>query len=937
MRRYPWDPPGGGDQPPFDFERYDFHIPRPPRRVWIGLGLVAAAILVVIVASPLVTFYTDLAWYRALGLDSVYLTRLRLQTELFVGSLLLSFAYLYVNGRLATGSTAPRALRAVGVGGPGARVQRIVAGIAAAVLAFFFSIGAGASWQTLALFVGGSNAGVSDPVFHQDISFYLLRLPFYETVLAWAIGLAFVGLLLAGALHAWRLGGFESLLGGRALAHLSVLLGVVALLLGVRRWFDRYDLLSSHNGVVWGAGYADINARIPLATVSAIVGIAIAVLLVANTRLRRGSVIGAAVGAWFLMSVISGAYPGLVQRLQVAPAEQQVETPYIQREIAGTRAAYGIAAVGTNQFTGTSPLTPDEVGADQSTVQNLRLWDDRQLADTYDNLQTIRTYYTFPAIDLDRYNINGVYQQVEIGAREVNVAQLPASAQNWVNQRLKYTHGYGVAASQVSAVQGEGLPAYVVGDLPPAGPLQITQPAIYFGETTGDYVIAPSQSQEFDYPRGSTDVYTSYQGTHGVSLGGGLSRALWAMRTGDLNLLISDQISPQSQILYRRDLSSRLNEIAPFLTFDHDPYIVDADGHLYWIVDAYTTASSYPYAQQEDNGFGNLTAGVNYVRNSVKAVVNAYDGTVQLYVSAPQDPLIRSYERTFPALFKPLSAMPAALQAHIRVPQDLFTMQADIYRTYHVSDAAVFFQREDVWSFAQETPAPDQPPITLQPYYVLMRLPGEAKAEYLEIVPFTPNGKFNMISWLAVRNDAPHYGQMVSYLLPKDRVIFGPQQVSQRINEQATIARDFTLFNQAGSSVKQGNLLVVPIGNTFLYVEPVYLEATSGSSLVELRKVILVDSQTVAYADDLPSALAQLLGQAPPTASTTTSPPPPAIGSSKLQQLAADLVKHYDAAQADLKKGDLAGYAAEMQQVNADAAQIAGQTSPSPVPSPSPS
>jgi uncharacterized membrane protein (UPF0182 family) len=937
VRRYPWEPPGGGrgrDEPPFDFERYDFRIPRPPRRVWIGLGLVAAAILVVILASPLVTFYTDLAWYRALGFDSVYLTRLRLQSELVGASLVLSFAFLYANARLASGSAAPRALRAVGVGGPGARVQRVVAAGSAAVLALFFSIGAGASWQTLALYLGASNSGVTDPLFHLDVSFYLLQLPFYEAVLAWAIGLAFVGLVLAGALHVWRLGGFESLLGGRALAHLSVLLGVCVLLLGVRRWFDRYDLLSSHNGLVWGAGFADINSRLPLAAITAVAGVLLAVLLVANARLRRPGLVGGAVAAWFLLAVIGSVYPALVQRLQVAPAEQQVETPYIIREIAGTRAAYGIANVATQQFSGASPLTSAEATADQSTIQNLRLWDDTQLAATYDNLQTIRTYYSFPAIDLDRYKINGVYQQVEIGAREVNVGQLPSSAQNWVNQRLKYTHGYGVAASQVSAVQGEGLPAYVVGDLPPSGPLKVTQPAIYFGETTGDYVIAPSLSPEFDYPRGSTDVYTHYQGTHGVPLSSTLDRALWSMRTGDLNILISDQLTSKSQILYRRDLSSRLNEIAPFLTFDHDPYVVDANGSLYWIVDGYTTASTYPYSQAEGNGYGNLPSGINYVRNSVKAVVNAYDGTVQFYVAAPQDPLIKAYERVFPSMFKPLSQMPPVLVQHIRVPQDMFTMQADIYSTYHVTDPAVFFQREDVWSFAQETPAPDAPSITLTPYFVLMRLPGQPAPEYLEILPFTPNGKANMISWLAVRNDAPHYGQMVSYLLPKSSVIFGPQQVSQRINEQATIARDFTLFNQAGSHVVQGNLLVVPIGDTFLYVEPVYLQSTSGSSLVELRKVILVDSQTVAYADDLPSALAQLLGQAPPTSAAPT--PTPVAASGKLQQLAADLIAHYNQAQADLRNGDLAGYASEMQQVNSDASQIAGNSSPPPSPSPSP-
>lgn len=939
MRRGPWDPPGRPPgRPPFEFEGYDFRIPHIPRRVWLGIALVAAAIVILIIASPLVAFYTDLAWYRALGLDSVYLTRLRLEWELFAGSLLISFAYLYGNARLAIGSSAPRALRAVGVGGPGGRAQHVVAAIAAIVLAFFFSLGAGASWQTLALFQGASSSGVTEPVFHQDVSFYLLRLPFYEAVLAWAIALAFIALLVAGAFHAWRLGGFEPLLGGRALSHLSVLLAIAAVLLGLRRWLDRYDLLSAHNSVVWGAGFADINARIPLATVGAVLAVILAILLVANANLRRPGLVAAAVGAWVVMGIVGGAYPALVQRLQVQPAEQQAETPYIKQEIAGTRAAYGLTDVaGGGQFTGSAPLTADEVSADQSTIQNLRLWDDRQLAATYDNLQTIRTYYTFPSINLDRYTINGTYQQVEIGAREVSFSQLPPSAQNWVNQRLKYTHGYGVAASQVSAVQGEGLPAYVVGDVPPTGPLQITQPAIYFGQITDDYVIAPSLSPEFDYPRGAADVYTNYHGNRGVPLSDGLQRALWAMRTGDLNVLISNQITSKSQILYRRDISDRLNEIAPFLTFDSHPYVVDADGQLYWIADAYTTADSYPYSQTEDNGFGNLQSGLNYVRNSVKAVVNAYDGSVQLYVSAPDDPLIQAYERTFPSLFKPLSDMPASLRAHIRVPQDLFTTQADIYRTYHVTDPAVFFQREDVWAFAQETPAPDSPPVTLLPYYVLMRLPGESTPEYLQILPFTPNGKANMISWLAVRNDAQHYGQMVSYLLPKDRVIFGPQQISQRINEQATIARDFTLFNQAGSHVVQGNLIVVPIGDTFLYVEPVYLQATSGSSLVELRKVILVDSQTVAYQDDLAAALAQLLGQAPPPPSTTTSPPPPTLTSTKVQQLAADFLKHYDNAQADLRKGDLAGYASEMQSASGDAAQIAGQASPSATPAPTPS
>ena len=933
MRRYPWDQ--GPRRDPFDFEDYDFRIPRPPRRVWVGLALLGIAFLVFVLGSPLVTFLTDLSWYRALGLESVYVTRLRLQSTLFAGSLLISFVYLYANGRLALAGGAPRALRAVGVAAPSRRIQNAIAAIGAAILALLFSLGAGSSWQTLALMNGAVDTGVRDPLFNLDIAFYLLRLPFYEALLTWAIALAFVGLLYAAAFHAWRTGGFDGVISGRALAHVSVLLAILALVLGLRRWFDRYDLVFSHNGVVWGAGYTDVNARVPMAVLGAGAAVLIALFLVANVRLRRPSFIAGAVGAWVLVAILGSVYPSAVERLHVIPAQGSVEQPYIQRQIDATRAAYGLSGVGTQAFGGAAPLSQSAVAADQSTIDNLRLWDDRQLNDTYNHLQTIRTYYTFPNVDLDRYTIGGKYEQVEVGAREVDVSRLTGQAQTWVNQKLKYTHGYGMAASPVSAVKGEGLPDYVVGDLPPAGPLSIEQPAVYFGEQTNDYVIAPSQTKEFDYPQAGTDVYTTYSGNRGVRLDA-VQRALWSLRTGDFNLLISDQVTDRSQILFRRQLTDRLTEIAPFLSFDGDPYIVDADGHLYWIVDGYTTASTYPYSEQEDQTFGSLQQGTNYVRNSVKAVVNAYDGSVQLYVATPHDPIIQAYEKTFPALFKPLTDMPASLLTHVRVPSDMFTMQADIYRTYHVTDPNVFYQREDVWDFATEQPSPDQAPQPLSPYYVMMRLPDEKSAEYLLILPFTPYRKTNMVSWLAVRNDPPHYGEMVSYVLPKDRVTFGPQQVSQRILEQQAISRDFTLFNgqNGGSRVIQGNLIVVPIGGTFLYVEPVYLQASGTGSLVELRKVILVDADTVAYADDLQTALAQLVGQAPPP--TKPGGPPPA-GGTTLADLVKQFDQHYQAAIAALKTGDLAGYASEMQQADKIAQQIAAQGgSPSPSPGPSP-
>ena len=403
----------------------------------------------------------------------------------------------------------------------------------------------------------------------------------------------------------------------------------------------------------------------------------------------------------------------------------------------------------------------------------------------------------------------------------------------------------------MNAVVGEGLPVYVVGDLPPTGPLTVTQPAIYFGELTNDYALAPSNTREFDYPQGSQDVFTAYTGTHGVPMTE-LNKTLWSLKLGDFNLLVSSQVTSQTQMLYRRNIVARAQELAPFLSFDSDPYVVVVNGRTYWILDAYTTGSTYPYSQSvtfQPNG-SNPTD-INYVRNSVKVVIDAYEGTADFYVIDPKDPIIKAYQATFPSLFKPIDAMPAGLRAHLRVPIDLFDTQVEVYATYHITDPKVFFAREDVWDIPTAQTAPGSAAVPVQPYYVLFRLPGEQNPEFLLIMPFTPRGKQNMVSWVAARNDGAHYGEYVSYILPKDKVIFGPQQVASRINQDPAISRDFTLFHQAGSSVVQGNLLVVPIGDSFLYFEPIYLQATSASGLPELKKVILADSVNVAYQDTL--------------------------------------------------------------------------------------
>ena len=915
-------------------------MPQVPRRFWGGVALFALAVLVFVLASPIVSFITELQWYDALGLRDVYTTRLGLQWSIGLASLVLAFAYLAVNIFIALRVRAGPGLRAVGIR---RSVLRSTAGwvslATAAVIAIILAAGASSQWQALALFMHSSPTGTADPVLGQDISFYLLTLPFLHAATNWSLGLDFMAVLLIGAIYSWRGDSFDFRPTPPALAHVSVLIAVFAVTLSVSAWLGRYDLLFAHNsGVVWGAAYTDVNARLPLYTLQAGVGIVLAGAVLANAWLRRLWIPVAAAGVWVALSIVGQAYPAAVQGVSATPNAGSYELPYIAREIDYTRKAYGLSDVkGNTSFTGDQPLTLQDVQNDQVTVNNLRLWDYGPLKDTYQQQQALRTYYTFNNIDLDRYTINGQYQQLEISAREFDFNRLQSSAQNWVNERLTYTHGYGVAASPVNAVVGEGLPDYVVHDLPPAGSIPVTQPGIYFGELStpnSGYVIGPSNAQEFDYAKGSQDVFTSYTGKHGVPMNGA-NRALWSLKLSDFSLLVSGQVSDKSLMLYRRNIRDRVQELAPFLSFDADPYIVIVDGRLFWIMDAYTTATTYPYSQSQSFQ-GN---DINYIRNSVKVVVDAYEGTAAFYVMDSKDPLIKAYQATFPSLFQPADAMPKGIRDHIRVPEDLFNIQVQIYATYHMSDPKVFFTREDVWDVPTAQTSPSSGSLALQPYYVLFRLPGEQNPEFLLIMPFTPHGKNNLVSWLAARSDGSSYGQYVSYVLSKDKNIFGPQQVANRINQDPTISRDFTLLHSTGSQVQQGNLLVVPIGNSFLYFEPIYLRATSGTGIPELKKVILVDQSNVVYANTLAEAIQQLVGGAPPP---PTNQPPQIITPAVAAQI-TDLVTqanlHYKAAYDALKRGDFTTYANEMAAVGEILQKLQALTGTSPTtasPSPSP-
>ncbi len=943
-RQYrPFDPFERGS--PFQAGR-EIRVPQIPRRFWGGVALFVVAVFIFLAANPIVGFITELQWYDALGYRDIYTTRLTLEWTLGLGSFLLAFVYLAVNVGIALRGRTGAALRAVGIRssifrGPAGYVTLGLS----AVISLILAAGMFGQWTSLALFLHSSPTGTTDPVLGQDISFYLLTLPFLHAATNWSLGLDFLTILLIGAVYAWRGDSFDFRPTPRSLAHVSVLIAFFGISLAVATWLSRYDLLSAHNsGVVWGAAYTDVNARLPIFTFQAAAGIVLAGALIANAWVRRLWLPVAAIGAWIVLSIISAAVPSFVQGVQVTPNAQTYELPYIQREIAGTRAAYGLSNVAQSNFSGDQPLTAQDVQNDQVTVNNLRLWDYPELKDTYTQQQTLRTYYSFNDIDIDRYVINGQYQQIEISAREMDTAKLAAQAQQWVNIHLQYTHGYGAAGSPVNGVGPEGLPQYVVSDVPPTGPLGITQPAIYFGETTNDYVIAPSKTNEFDFPQGGQDVFNNYKGSHGVPMTG-VNKALWSLRLSDFNLLVSGQVTDKSMMLYRRNIKDRASAIAPFLTFDGDPYLVVVDGKLYWILDAYTTASTYPYSQAQQFGENNI----NYIRNSVKVVVDAYEGTPTFYVVDPKDPLIKAYQATFPSMFKPIDAMQSGLRAHLRVPEDMFNAQVTVYAIYHVnpdaSGAKVLFAREDVWSIptAQNSPTTAAAPVT--PYYVLFRLPGEQQAEFLLIMPFTPLNKNNLVSWLAARSDGSHYGEYTAYLLPKGKVIDGPQLVANRINQNTTISADFTLFSQAGSEVQQGNLLVVPIGNSFLYFEPVYLRAKETSALPELKKVILADQDQVVYTGSLDQSIQQLVGAAPPP--VNNGPPPStytAAQVAQIQSLISQANQHYKAAYTALARGDFTTFATEMQTVGQILQQLqaisgasstpAASASPSPSPRP---
>jgi uncharacterized protein len=901
------------------------------RRAVIWIVVAAIVLLVLFLLKPFATLYTDWLWFRALGYGGVFGTRFAAQIWSFFIFAILFWIIGSANVLLALNSG--RRLSSIGIR------QRllttpttILALLGVVLLGLLFGRIASGAWQTILTFINAKPFGVKDPIFGSDVSFYVFSLPFYRFVWGWLLGVVILMMLVVAGLYASR-GGFQNfVLPARAIRHLSVLAAAFAALLAIHYRLDLYELLLSHHGFVNGAGYADVNARIPAYWIMVVLMVLIAIALLANAWLARLAPLALGVVVWlgaaFILLVI---FPSFVQRFQVAPSELSRETPYIANEIAFTRAAYNLAGIQDRPFTPQDMVTADAIGRNQQTVQNARLWDPQlALPATLENIQSLRTYYQLTDVAVDRYQIGDQYLQLLLAARELAPQNLPPVSQNWVNLKLQYTHGYGVVASRANQATDQGLPVLTLKDIPPSGTPTVTQPAIYFGRHTSDYVLADSKQAEFDYPL-ETDQFTHWTGKTGVALSSELRKLAFAIRFGDINIQISPQLTSQTQVLFNRAVQDRVAALAPFLQFDRDPYIVVVDGHLYWILDAYTVTDHYPYSQYSPDADGPFV-GVNYVRNSIKVIVDAYTGDTTFYQIDPHDAIANTYGSIFPGLFKPFSDMPAGLQAHIRYPRDLFNTQAEMFQLYHVTDPRVFYTREDLWNIGTENTTVGQAQAAIRPFFVIMRLPGEPKEEFVTILPYTPNGKNNMIAYLAARSDPPNYGTLFDFRFPKDSLVVGPQQVESNIDQAPLIKSQFTLLNSAGSTVIRGNLLVIPIENSLLYIEPIYLEAQN-VQIPQLKKVIAATGQNVVMEDTLDKALASLLGTAVPTGPGGPTTPP----SGTIVQLIAQANSDYAQAQADLRAGNFTGYAQEIQALGTVLQQLATLEQAGPSPSASPS
>jgi uncharacterized membrane protein (UPF0182 family) len=835
------------------------------------LKYVGILTLLVLIIGAFSDWIVEWLWLDGVGYTQVFWTIKGTQFLLFFGALIVSLLYvlpnIYYLGKripyfdLNLGKTP---FGNVNLARFSARQIRMVLYTAGTLLSLFFSFAYFMQWDSYFRFHWNETVGRLDPVFSNDIGFYLFRLPFIEIiqnsfmVLVFFVTVLMLVIYLAtGSISLQKSDTDSDVQASQGvLGHISVNIGLWLLLMAWSYYLQRYQLLYDSSGVVYGAGYTDINILLPTFWVMIIGCLVLAFIAFYQTyRNRMGWLLKGGLVVLAISIVGQVVLPPAVQKFSVEPNELELETPHLKDNIELTRQAYNLDSFNERNYDAGDTLSFSKIEDNRATLQNIRLWDPRLIIQTYRQLQEIRLYYQFFNVDLDRYRTDEGYKQMMVSARELS-PELPAQAQNWVNEHLQYTHGYGMVMSPVAEIGPQGDPRLVIKDLPPVselGDLNPKQSAIYYGETDPDYKLVNTNLEELDYPSGDQNVYTNYDGDGGVSIDGFLEQLLFAWEFGDFNLLLTDYIREGSKIQFWKNVTRRVNTIAPFLKLEDDPYLVLSEGKLYWMLDAYTTSSDYPYSESFNGQY-------NYIRNSVKVVIDAFHGSVDFYVSDEDDPVLNVYRDIFPDLFQPLDAMSADLKQHVRYPKRLFEVQMQIFNAYHMTNPQVFYNNEDLWTRPNEKYGGKR--IKMEPYYILSKLPGEDELQYLLISPLTPNNRDNMISWMAAKSDFPDYGQVEVFNLPKERLFLGPAQIEAKIDQDTEISRQLSLWDQRGSNVIRGNLMIIPIEDSFLYVEPVFLIADD-VDIPQLQRVIATTGEQVVMQPNLDMAIEELFGKAP--------------------------------------------------------------------------
>jgi uncharacterized membrane protein (UPF0182 family) len=936
------------------------------RRRWI----IALIVLLIVVAASLRTFavfYTDALWFSSVNLHSVWLTLFEVKIGLFLAFSLI-FAVMLTASLLVAERLVPKgpALDAEDefvkryreLIGPYARWLRVVVIAALSLIVGSQAVG---QWQNWLLFRNGTSFHTTDPQFHRDVSYYVFTLPFQQFLVHWAL-VALVVVLVVTAISHYLNGGIR-LQGPRprvspaVKAHISVLLGLIALVKAVGYYLARFGLDLSSNGYVQGAGYTDVHARLPALELLILVSLAAAVLLIYNIRRQGWALPILGVGLWFLVALSAGTiYPAVVQSLRVNPSQNSLEHQYIQRNIHATRAAMGIDGVSQVSYPASPNLTAAQLSSDPATLSNVRLWDPTQTGATYDRQQDLRSYYQFNSLAIDRYKVNGQETPVIVGVREINDADLPPASQSWVNTTLQYTHGYGMIVSPANTATVAGLPQFDIGNVPPVstnGLPTITQPAVYFGLSNAGYVVANSKQPEIDYQLSNgTNVETHYTGDGGVQLSSLFKQAMFALRFGSLNLLISNQITPQSRIMFDRGIQTRVAKAAPFLALDSDPYPVLVNGQIDWVQDAYTTTDNYPYAQNADSTVVPSTSGLsgtfNYVRNSVKVMINSFTGKMTFYVQDPNDPIIQTWEKAFPSMFTPASKMSPELRSHLRYPEDVFSVQATMFGRYHITNANSFYNAADAWTLSP-SPGSGSPSqalsttfttngqgeqistgqlVRMSPLYQEFEQPGQSSQSFSLLDAFVPISSQSQIQTLSgfmiAACDPGQYGKLTMYVTPRDNPAKGPSIVASQIDSTANVSKQISLLNQEGSQALLGNVLMLPVANSLLYIQPLYV-ASSRNAIPNLQQVIAVYGNAPAgIGQDLSAALQQVFGQ------TVAVSPNTGSGSGQLtpqvRSLLGDAQHQYQSAQSALANGNLGAYQSDINALENDLNQVAQLT-----------